>query len=250
MTRPIECFKSLNACQRSVIGYAGDMTDLASLHAAAFKTELAASRRLMARAGIDEAEALRRTLTLSAGVAGLEQLLAERSARRQHAELQAARRQAGADAARLRGTATANSAWRAWFDGSARPNPGRCGLGGVLTGPGGQRVELSFDGGYGNSSEAEYLALNAVLRAAVEHGARGLVIHGDSQVVIDDVNAPECAGAPALRAYRDQARALLAKLPGATLRWIPRHKNLEADALSQRAVPNPALPEPSEQEIP
>lgn len=217
------------------------MNDLATLQAAAFKTELAASRRLAARDGMSETDALLRVLTLSAGVAGLDHLLAERSTRRRHAELQAARRQADAAAARLRSAAPTTAAWRAWFDGSARPNPGRCGLGGVLTGPAGQRIELSLDGGHGNSSEAEYRALIAVLRAAVEHGAHAPVVAGDSQVVIDDVNGPDCAGAPALQIYRQQARALLARLPGATLRWIPRHKNLEADALSQRAVPLPLM---------
>lgn len=213
------------------------MTDLATLQAAAFKTEVAASRRLMERAGIDEAEALRRTLSLSAGVAGLEHLLAERAARLRHAELQAARRQADAAASRLRCAASTGSQWRAWFDGSARPNPGRCGLGGLLIGPAGLRIELSLDGGYGNSSEAEYRALIAVLQAAVEHGAEALIVAGDSQVVVDDVNGPDCAGAAALSPYRTQARVLLAQLPQSALRWIPRHKNLEADALSQRAVP-------------
>ncbi|MEH6436071.1 ribonuclease HI family protein, partial [Massilia sp. DD77] len=136
------------------------------------------------------------------------------------------------------------SAWNAWFDGSARPNPGRCGIGAILEGPDGQRIELSQDAGYGNSSEAEYRALIAVLQAAVRQGAGELAIHGDSQVVVDDVNGPECAAAAILRPYRDQARALLARLPGATLRWIPRHKNTRADALSQRAFP-PTHPEPS-----
>jgi len=221
------------------------MTDLATLQAAAFKTELAASRRLMERSGIDEAEALRRILTLSAGVAGLDHLLTERAARLRHAELQAARRQAGAAASRLRGATSAHSAWRAWFDGSARPNPGCCGLGAILLGPAGLRIELSLDGGYGNSSEAEYRALIAVLQAALDHGAEALIVAGDSQVVIDDVNGPDCVGAPALSAYRTRARALLAQLPQSTLRWIPRHKNLEADALSQRAVPQ-LITEPTE----
>jgi ribonuclease HI len=109
-------------------------------------------------------------------------------------------------------------------------------LGAVLEGPGGVRIELSLDGGYGNSSEAEYLALIAVLRAAVKHGADELLVLGDSQVVIDDVNGPDSASASALRDFRDEARTLLAHLPRAQLRWIPRHKNHQADALSQRAV--------------
>lgn len=213
------------------------MNDLSTLQAAAFKTELAAARILAARTGVPELDALLLVLTRSAGLAGLDRLLAERQARREHAEQQAARRHASAAAARTRGAGPGDSAWRAWFDGSARPNPGRCGLGALLEGPTGQSIELSLDGGHGNSSEAEYRALNAVLRAAIEHGATELVVLGDSQVVIDDVNAPDCASAPALRALRAEALALLARLPQARLRWIPRHKNLRADALSQRAVP-------------
>lgn len=217
------------------------MTDQAALQAAllaaAFKSELAASRRLARRSGMGETEALQATLSLRAGVAGLDQLLRERAADRLRSEqaLEARRALAAAAQARRRPGAAATG-WRAWFDGSARPNPGRCTLGAVLEGPGGVHVELSRDIGHGDSSEAEYQALIAVLEAAVAHGAVGLAIHGDSQVVIDDVNAPDFAGSPALQAWRGRARALLARLPGATLRWIPRHKNGRADALSQRAA--------------
>jgi ribonuclease HI len=126
--------------------------------------------------------------------------------------------------------------WRAWFDGSARPNPGRCTIGAVLSAPTGQTREISLAAGYGDSSEAEYRALIALLQAAVEAGAQGLAIHGDSRVVIDDMNGPPHTAAPALASYRQQAHTLLAQLDGATLRWIPRHKNGAADALSQRAA--------------
>jgi len=222
------------------------MNDLSTLQAAAFKTELAAARQLAARTGLPARDALLQVLTRSAGRAGLDRLLDERQARREHAEERAARRHASAAAARSRAAGPGDSAWRAWFDGSARPNPGRCGLGAVLEGPAGERIELSLDGGHGNSSEAEYRALNALLHVALEHGATDLLVLGDSQVVIDDVNAPDCASAPALRALRGEARALLARLPQARLRWIPRHKNLRADALSQRAVPPSLLAPPLE----
>ncbi|MCD2516452.1 ribonuclease HI family protein [Massilia sp. G4R7] len=216
------------------------MTDEAEalLRAAAFKAELAASRRLAERSGMNDTEALRATLAHSAGAAGLDQLLRERAARRLRSEqAQDARRAlAAASLARRQAGPAAAPQWRAWFDGSARPNPGRCTLGAVLEGPGGVQVELSRALGYGNSSEAEYQALIAVLQAAVEHGAVAPAIQGDSQVVIDDVHAPESAAASSLQPYRAQARALLARLPGATLRWIPRHKNGRADALSQRAA--------------
>jgi ribonuclease HI len=211
--------------------------DYATLLAAAFKGEIAASRRLAERTGIGPAEALRATLSLRAGTAGLEHLLGARAAQRERSALQAAIRgaRAAASAARRQPPAPA-PAWRAWFDGSAHPNPGRCTVGAVLEGPDGVLAELSHACGHGNSSQAEYLALIALLEAAVAHGAGPLAIHGDSQVVIDDVNGHDCAGAPSLGAYRARARALLARLPGATLRWIPRHKNTRADALSQRAA--------------
>ena len=61
--------------------------------------------------------------------------------------------------------------------------------------------------------------------------------------MIDDVNGPDLYAAPALAAYRARVHALLAEVPGVRLRWVPRHKNLEADALSQRAL----LAFPSEQ---
>ncbi|RZL99949.1 MAG: ribonuclease HI family protein [Variovorax sp.] len=225
------------------------MFDHATLLAAAFKGELATSRQLAARTGVPEVEALRATLTLRAGVAGLEQLLAARAAERLRGEHGAAARHAQAAAALARRAPqdVSTTAWRAWFDGSARPNPGRCGIGAVLEGPGGVRIELSRAAGYGNSSQAEYLALVAVLEAALEHGAGTLAVHGDSQVVIDDVHAPDSASAPALRAYRARVRTLLARLPGATLRWIPRHKNTQADVLSQRAVPPSESPHEPEQ---
>jgi len=220
------------------------MIDLDTLHAAAFKTELAASRRLMQQRGLPAFDALLQTLTVKAGQAGLAQLLTEREAARVHAATLAAKRRASAAAARARGAGTGHAGWRAWFDGSARPNPGRCGLGAVLEGPDGQRIELSQDGGYGNSSEAEYRALIALLVMALEHGVSGLLVLGDSQVVIDDVNGPDCAGAPALRDLRGAALALLGRVPQASVRWIPRHKNVQADALSQRATPPPSQ-EPS-----
>ncbi|TFW31863.1 ribonuclease HI family protein [Massilia horti] len=128
------------------------------------------------------------------------------------------------------------TAWHAWFDGSARPNPGRCAIGALLKGPQGELVEIALPAGYGNSSDAEYRALIAVLQAAVECSAESLTIYGDSLVVVDDVNGPDHAAAAVLRDYRATARALLAQLSDVSLRWVPRHRNLEADALSQRAA--------------
>ncbi|MDQ2821495.1 MAG: ribonuclease HI family protein, partial [Pseudomonadota bacterium] len=131
--------------------------------------------------------------------------------------------------------------WRGWFDGSAHPNPGRCGIGALLLGPAGERREIAQAAGYGNSSEAEYLALIALLETAVAAQAHGLTIYGDSRVVIDDMHVPAAqslrhlhAAAQSLRHLHAAAHALMAQLTDVRLRWIPRHKNGAADALSQR----------------
>jgi ribonuclease HI len=215
------------------------------LFQAANKAERAASRRLAERTGITGEQALRRTLEQSAGAAGLAALLQQRGALRADEQARAAARTARKEAALALRQARhdgAPTAWRAWFDGSAHPNPGRCGIGALLKGPRGELLEISRTAGYGNSGEAEYRALIALLETAVRSGSHGLTIYGDSQVVVNDVNGP--GGAPSLESYRQQAQALIAQLRDVTLRWIPRHKNHEADALSQRAAALPTKDDP------
>lgn len=211
------------------------MNEFPDLDRIAYKAERAASRRLALAEGLSPDQALRRTLELAAGAAGLAALVEMRTG------MLAA--QAARDAARASAKAAATSrheaqatAWRGWFDGSAKPNPGRCGIGVRIEGPDGRVIELARPAGDGNSSEAEYRALIALLETAVAHGAHALTIHGDSRVVIDDVTGPDLYAAPALAGYRARALALLAGLSDVRLRWVPRHKNTGADALSQRAL--------------
>jgi ribonuclease HI len=215
------------------------MTDYDRLLAAAYKTERASARRLALRDDLTPEQALRITLELSAQPSTLATLLGERARDAEAACTRAADREQRKLAALAHKQARhegAPSPWRAWFDGSAHPNPGRCGIGAVLKGPHGEIDEIVRAVGFGNSSEAEYQALIAVLEAALARGARGLTVYGDSRVVIDDVNGPAAKGAASLQGFRQAARDLIGQLDGVTLRWIPRAKNAEADALSQRAV--------------
>ncbi len=218
------------------------MTDFERLARAAFHRERVASRRLARTNGITEHEALRLTLQAGAGQGSLAALLeARESAARASVDRASERRASQTLAHQLRkarhdGVLTP---WRAWFDGSAHPNPGNCSIGAVLQGPDGQQQTISRQAGYGNSSEAEYHALIAVLEAAVAARASDLTVYGDSQGVIDDVH---CAGgAASLANLRQAARSLMAALPKVTLRWVPRHKNGHADALSQQAARGPGV---------
>jgi ribonuclease HI len=219
-------------------------TGFEELATAAYKGERVAARRLAARMRLTEAEALRQVLTGVAGLAGLLNLLDERMrARSRDESLRDARmrEKAQREALRMARMRPPADAWRGWFDGSAHPNPGQIGIGALLCGPAGERLEISRRAGHGNSGEAEYLALTALLEAAVRLGAKDLVVYGDSRVVVDDVNLGAQAvaagrGAKGLEAHRARVMDLLAPLGAVSLRWVPRHRNGDADRLSQLAI--------------
>ncbi|WP_338760806.1 ribonuclease HI family protein [Massilia sp. METH4] len=147
-----------------------------------------------------------------------------------------AQARAAAEKLARRAVAASPLLWRGWFDGSATPNPGRIGIGAVLVGPAGERIEISRRVGVGSSGDAEYLALIALLEAAVAAGARELAAYGDSQVVVQDVLIEGMPGARGLESYRAQALGLMARLDSVAVRWLPRHRNGAADALSQQAI--------------
>ncbi len=221
------------------------MTEFSDLCAIAFHGERVASRRLASRAGITEHAALLQTLELAAGMQGLAALVDQRRSLQALAQSRALARnehKTRANTARAARHDGASTPWRGWFDGSAHPNPGRCGIGALLLGPNGERITVSRAAGYGNSSEAEYLALIALLEAAIAAGARELTLYGDSQVVINDVTGCAARGAKSLAQMRLQAQSLIAELGAVAVRWIPRHKNGQADALSQEALSATACP--------
>jgi ribonuclease HI len=218
-----------------------EATQFEALATAAYKGERVAARRLAARMQLSEAQALLQVLSLAAGALGLAHLLSERATlRRRDEERRQQRQAASAHKLALRKAslqpAVTGAAWRGWFDGSAHPNPGQIGIGALLCGPEGQRREVSRRAGHGNSSEAEYLALTALLEAARDMGATALTVYGDSQVVINDVNLGALRGAKGLEEYRAGVVALVTALGGINLRWVPRHRNGDADRLSQQAI--------------
>jgi ribonuclease HI len=203
------------------------MIDPDRLTRVAFDAERVASRKLAARSAISELEALHAVLSAKAGTRGLDALLREReqrSARRDEKKADHVRRQALRQPDPTR--------WNAWFDGSARPNPGPCAIGALLLGPAGERVEISRHAGHGSSSEAEYWALLAVLDAAHQHGVKSLAVYGDSRVVIDDIGATPSAAS--LLPLKDQAIRLAIAIGQVEFHWIPRHRNERADQLAQQ----------------
>lgn len=214
----------------------------ADLIEVAYKNERVHGRRLAKQLAISDEDALQQVMESVAGAQPLSALVNRRRQAANDASAKiAATKQAKADA-RAKKIATFlpdPNAWLAWFDGATHPNPGKMGIGALLKNPDGDVIKsISYTAGQGDSSEAEYLALLAVLRAALDAGATKLIVYGDSRVVLDDVQT-KTAGAPILSNHRTRAKELIAQLKDVNFVWIPRRKNEMADALSQQAVKLP-----------
>lgn len=138
-----------------------------------------------------------------------------------------------------------NESWTIHCDGSAVPNPGRMGLGAVIVAPDGLRHDLSQAAReIGCNNEAELRALMAALLMAQTEGADAaaqLQVFCDSRVVVDQL-AARAEGTPAIRpiarlaALFAAARLLMRQFAAVDLRWIPQHRNAEADALARAAL--------------
>lgn len=122
------------------------------------------------------------------------------------------------------------------------------GVGAVLLAPDGRRFEISRPAPQsGCNNEAELLALCAVLELALAQGADRLDVVGDSDFVTRHVRGEARTAVVRLLPALAQAAHLLRCFADARLRWLPRHRNLEADTLSRQALglaPKPPVLKP------
>jgi len=126
--------------------------------------------------------------------------------------------------------------WTVHCDGSAVPNPGRMAWGVVMSDPQGHKHLLSHATHLtGCNNEAELRALMAALRELQQRQAAKLRIFSDNSIVVEQLTVPGCKPVARLSALFDDVRAMLSSFEQATLQWIPRHRNGEADALARAA---------------
>lgn len=125
----------------------------------------------------------------------------------------------------------------AHFDGASRGNPGQAGIGAVLLNPETGEIlwEMSRSIGRRTNNEAEYLALIELLKHLSENAIRNVVIRGDSQLVVHQVNGDWRVKEPHLWPLCAQAQSLFQEVDAARLEWVPREKNQYADRLSNKA---------------
>jgi ribonuclease HI len=89
---------------------------------------------------------------------------------------------------------------------------------------------------HATNNVAEYVAAIRALEYLLERRHRGQVLMlGDSELVVRQMNGEYEVRAPHLRAYFDRLRQLVAQFPEVEFRWIPRAQNLRADELSKEA---------------
>ncbi|MRR51579.1 MAG: ribonuclease HI family protein [Rhodocyclaceae bacterium] len=133
--------------------------------------------------------------------------------------------------------------WQVWFDGAALPNPGRVGIGMVLISPAGERWERALlPKAWGCSNEAELHALCAAMQWAHEVGARHLWMWSDSRFAVDQIGGAQTTAIVRLRVLMERAREWQLRFEQVQLRWVPRHRNGDADRLSRQALGLPAKP--------
>ena len=85
----------------------------------------------------------------------------------------------------------------------------------------------------GTHNFAEYHALILGLRLARKHGARKVVVKGDSKLVVKQVNGEWKTKHPTLQPLRAKACDLLAQFDDWRVEWIPRKENRLADELGR-----------------
>src|SRR5437667_7390610 len=95
------------------------------------------------------------------------------------------------------------------FDGGSRGNPGPAGIGVVIRAQDGTPlVTLGRFIGRATNNVAEYRALISALQEAKRLGARKIIIRGDSELIIKQMNGQYRVKHPDMKALYDEAQFL------------------------------------------
>jgi ribonuclease HI len=112
------------------------------------------------------------------------------------------------------------------------------GAGVLLVAPIGEHVkyviQMHFPRESSTNNTTEYEGLLAGLRIAADLGIKKLIIRGDSQLVIWQVN--KNYQSPLMQAYVDEVRKMEERFDGLQMKHIPRAENSTADDLSKCAA--------------
>jgi len=121
-------------------------------------------------------------------------------------------------------------------DGGSRGNPGPAGYAYTIERPGQPAIE---DKGYLGSTTnniAEYAGLIKAMEHAKKLGARRLLIHSDSELIINQMNGVYKVKHPGLLPLYEEADELRRSFDNVTLRHVRREHNKRADRLCNQAL--------------
>lgn len=121
------------------------------------------------------------------------------------------------------------------FDGASKGNPGPAGAGAVVTWNG-KKHPVSKSLGRATNNEAEYAGLALGLETALRLGASSVVVRGDSQLVLRQLEGRYAVRAPGLAAHHARVKALLSRFVSIRLEWVPRAQNADADVQASSAA--------------
>ncbi|XP_057426030.1 uncharacterized protein LOC130719420 [Lotus japonicus] len=127
-----------------------------------------------------------------------------------------------------------NTQWTLFVDGSSNDNGSGAGI--TLQGPGELELEQSLRFQFkATNNQAEYEALIAGLKLAIEVQIDSLLVRTDSLLVANQVNGEFQVKEPALIKYLEHVRSLMSRIKEIVVEYVPRTQNQRADALAKLA---------------
>jgi len=127
-------------------------------------------------------------------------------------------------------------AWKIHIDGVARGNPGPAAFAFVIQKEGSPPIEENGLLGVTTNNLAEYTALVRALERAAELGARRLIVHSDSELLVKQMNGAYRVKNPDIRVLYDQAKELIERFEQVVIRHVRREQNSRADELCNEAL--------------
>lgn len=123
------------------------------------------------------------------------------------------------------------------FDGGSRGNPGPAAAGVVVrAGDGTPIVTVGKFIGRATNNVAEYEGLILAMQKAKELGARRVLIHGDSELIVKQMNGQYRVKSPDLKPLYEEARTLFRSFEQASITHNYRRHNELADRLANLAM--------------
>jgi ribonuclease HI len=129
-------------------------------------------------------------------------------------------------------------------DGAARGNPGPAAFAYVIEQNGSPPIEVKGTLGETTNNVAEYTALLRALEHAKRLGARRVLVHSDSELMVNQMQGKYKVKHEGLRPLYEEARGHVAAFDEVTFRHVRREQNGRADRLCNEALDGDAKAAP------